>query len=86
MSPFLPQVSPDELTATVLDAAFDEVERVAAERGIGREDFVTELLSRAVEGLWDDEGREGLRAKAHAAVSAYVDALFDGLDDERVAA
>ncbi len=76
----------DELTRVMIDAAFNEVERVAADRGVDREGLIVELLSRAVEGLWDDEDRDALRGKAHAAVSAYVDALFDGLGDERVAA
>lgn len=82
----LSRIPADELTAALLDAAFAEVECVATERGVDREGFIAELLFRAVEGLWDDEDREALRGKAHAAVSAYVDALFDGLGDARVAA
>ena len=79
-------VPSEELTALLLRAGFDEVQRVAAERGVDREGFIAELLSRAIDGLWDDEDREGLRAKAQAAVSGYVDALFDWAGDERVAA
>lgn len=74
-------VPPDELTAAVLDAAFVEVERVAAERGAGADGFTAELMARAVDRLWGDEDREALRAKAHAAASACVDALFDEVGD-----
>ena len=79
-------VPPDELNRALIDVAIGEVERIMLERGLSPTEVTAELLHRAVDRMWGDEDREGLRAKAHGEVSAYVDALFDGVGDDRVAA
>lgn len=78
-----PRTPSDQLTKAALDAAFAEVERVAAERGLDAAAFTDDLLARAVARLRGDQDRKHLRVAAQLAVAQQVDALFGGSDSLR---
>ncbi len=73
----------EELTRHMVDAALAETRRVMIERGITEFGVTFEFMSHAVDRIWEDEGREELRAKAHALADTYIDRLFDSIGEYR---
>ena len=72
---------PEEKTALMVEAAFEEVERIMIERGLTPKDVAGQYLHRAMFKLCHDEDREQMRSKLHAAISAEVDGFFDSIGD-----
>lgn len=71
-----------EKTWEMIQAAFAQTDKIMAERGWNTGAIDQEYLRRVVDRLWtDDLDREPLKAKARAAISHEVDALFDSIGD-----
>lgn len=68
-----------------LQGGFAHAEVIMTELGYTESQITQEYLGRAIFNLWsDDEDREALRTKVHAAASAHVDSLLNAVAEEPI--